>query len=101
MQEVVARTLLETPALAAALGEFDCAVLRTRDKGRRAKELVKRRLDANPVGTGEQGLDTAALLELARGQTGRDAEWALGQLARRAAAGEAVAGLTVDGVGGI
>ena len=43
----------------------------------------------------------ATLLEIARSNTPRDAEWALQQLARIALAGEPVGGLELGGVGGI
>jgi len=101
MQELVAATLLENPAAVTAdeAGRFDAAVLRGRDRGRRAKELIKRRLAAAEL----EGLklDGAALLELARGQTERDRDWAMEQLARLAMAGESIDGLTLDGIGGI
>lgn len=99
MQEVVASALLETPVPAVDVQDFDAAVLRGRDRGRRAKELVKRRLASAPA-PDLQG-EAATLLELARGRTARDKEWALEQLARLALAGETVDGLGVDGVGGI
>jgi len=73
---------------------FDREVLRTRQKARKAKELVKTRQAAAP------SVDTATLLSLARGRTPRDAEWALAELARRAVAGEQIEGITVDGVVG-
>ena len=77
--------------------EFDRGVLRARNRGRQAKEAVKARLSVpNPFGT-----DTALLLELARSGTPRDAEWALGELARLAADGQAVEGLSLEGVAGV
>jgi hypothetical protein len=99
MQETVAAALLETPALARDLRAFDRGVLRARDRGRRAKEKVKERLAATPAP--DLHADRATLLELARGQTGRDKEWAIEQLARLALAGEPVEGVAIDGVGGI
>ncbi len=68
---------------------FDRQVLRARNQGRKAKELVKRRLDA------ETSQDIPLLLELARGRSSRDAEWALGQLARLAVAGVEIEGVEV------
>ena len=73
---------------------FDRAVLRARDRGRRAKELVKARLDAQPTP------DIALLLEMARSRTPRDADWALGQLAKLALDGVEIPGFTLDGVAG-
>ena len=75
--------------------EFDRAVLRGRNRARRAKNLVQvRRAEGAPLP------DDATLLELARGKTPRDAQWALEQLARRAMKGEVV-GVEVGGVGAI
>ena len=94
MQSFVAQLLLERDVEAAPV-EFDRAVLRGRNRARRAKDLVQtRRSQSAPLP------DDATLLELARGKTPRDAEWALGQLARRALEGE-VAGVEVGGVGAI
>jgi len=65
------------------------------NRGRRAKEAVKKRQDTDAT------LDVRTLLELARGKgTPRDAEWALSQLARRALAGEKIEGFAVEGVAG-
>ena len=75
--------------------EFDRAVLRGRNRARRAKNLVQaRRTNNAPLP------DDATLLELARGKTPRDADWALQQLARRALEQE-VAGVEVGGVAAI
>ena len=75
---------------------FDAPVLRARHRARRAKELVKARLQ-RPAETP----DLAVLLELARSTNRRDREWALEQLARLALAGEAIEGFTVEGVVGV
>jgi hypothetical protein len=99
MQELVAEALLERPSLAGGAPEFDAAVLRARDKGRRAKELVKQRLSVTPPADLEHNRE--ALLELARSRTPRDAEWAMQQLARLAMSGEAVEGVDISGVGGV
>jgi hypothetical protein len=100
------RLLLDAPSDVNAV-PFDRAVLRTRGKGRRAKELVKKRLDRDAIRMAKQPedndgnvqgpnvLDTDALLELARSRSPRDAEWALMQLARRAVAGEVIKGIDV------
>lgn len=69
---------------------FDASVLRTRRRARRAKEKIKTRQEARPT------METDALLALARQTSSpRDAEWALGQLARRALAGETIEGLEI------
>ncbi len=93
-QAFVAGQLLALPAPAEQTNTFDRAVLRSRDKGRRAKELVKTRLDAQPTP------DVDLLLEMARSRTPRDADWALGQLAKLALAGVDIPGFTLDGVAG-
>lgn len=74
---------------------FDREVLRARGRGRRAKEQVKARQTETPT------VDVETLLALARGgSTPRDAEWALGQLARLALGGQPIEGFTIDGVAG-
>jgi hypothetical protein len=76
-------------------GTFRSEVLRQKNRARKAKEAVKRSEAAGPT------VDTATLLELARGSgTPRDAEWALSQLARRALAGEQIPGFALDGAAG-
>ena len=110
-RERVLRALFENPApaiqafVAERLGTsdvrvdssptFDAEVLRTTNRARDAKERIKTRQ------TAESTLDIATLLTVARGRTPRDAEWALGELARRVARGEVVEGVTVDGVVGV
>ncbi len=73
--------------------EFDAAVLRGRGRARKAKESVKRRLDQTTVESST--LETGALLELARGNTVRDREWALQQLAKRALSGQEIEGIAL------
>lgn len=94
-QAFVARELLTQPAPPERVQSFDRSVLRARDKGRRAKELVKKRMDAQPTP------DIALLLEMARSRTPRDAEWALSQLAKLALEGVEIPGFTLDGVAGV
>ena len=95
MQSFVAQLLLNRDARTREKAEpleFDRAVLRGRNRARRAKNLVQaRRTQDAPLP------DDATLLELALGKTPRDAEWALQQLARRALESE-VAGVEVGGV---
>jgi len=75
--------------------EFDRAVLRGRYRARKAKNLVqKRRTQTEPLP------DERTLLELARGRTPRDADWALTQLAKRALEAP-VDGVEISGVGAI
>lgn len=80
---------------------FDASVLKTRGRARRAKEAVKARRDLTQTGAPEySGADTATLLEVARGRTKRDKEWALQQLAQAALAGQEIDGVQVKSVGG-
>jgi hypothetical protein len=80
------------------LRSFDREVLRVRNKAREAKEMVKTRQEAIAATGGDGAVDTATLLALARGaSTPRDSDWALTQLVRRAMAGEAIEGLTIEG----
>jgi hypothetical protein len=95
VQAFVAERLLGEANGAVQHQEFDRRVLCTRDRARRAKELVKRRVAA------EGSVDDATLLELARSGTSRDAEWALGELARRAIMGAPTPDVRVEGVAGI
>ena len=98
MQSFVAQLLLNRDMRNGENAEplaFDRAVLRGRNRARRAKSLVQtRRAQGAPLP------DDATLLELARGKTPRDAQWALEQLARRAMETE-IAGVEVGGVGAI
>ena len=81
-----------------ALDQFDNRVLRTRRTGRKAKELVKSRLGtlapeaAVSIGTNQKVDDRRvhALVDMARGSSLRDGEWALQQLARLALDGYAI-----------
>ncbi len=84
--------MIERPA---ATPVFDGEVLRTTNRARVAKERIKTRQTAEPT------VDVVTLLTVARGRTPRDADWALSELARRVAAGEAIDGVTVEGVIGI
>ncbi|PQV63680.1 hypothetical protein B1R32_10919 [Abditibacterium utsteinense] len=94
MQSFVAAQLLEKPELAAP--EFDRAVLRSRFRARRAKNLIQeRRTQSAPLP------DDKTLLEIARGRTPCDAEWALSQLARRALDGAQIEGIEVGETVGI
>lgn len=80
------------------LDQFDNRVLRTRRTGRKAKELVKSRLGtlapeaAVSIGTNQTVDDrrVQALVDMARGSSLRDREWALQQLARLALDGYAI-----------
>lgn len=81
-----------------ALDQFDNRVLRTRRTGRKAKELVKSRLGTLApeatvsIGTNQKVDDrrVQALVDMARGSSLRDREWALQQLARLALDGYAI-----------
>ena len=73
--------------------EFDSAVLKSRGRARRAKNAVQNRLAQHVENSVETPLNTAALLELARGRVPRDREWALQQLARLAQSGAQIEGV--------
>jgi hypothetical protein len=87
-----------------ALERFDDRVLRTRRAGRLAKELVKRRLekrvpDAAVAIDTKQAVDDRriqALVDMARGSSLRDRDWALQQLARLALDGHHIPGVRVS-----
>jgi hypothetical protein len=99
VQELVATRLLDEPGRAEQVttGAFDRVVLRSRNRGRKVKELVKQRVSQ----AAQPAVDKATLLEMARSRTPRDAEWAWQQLARLAQAGETIEGLTIEGVNGV
>lgn len=95
VQAFVAQLLLERGPQLAETREFDRAVLRGRDRARRAKTLVQTRRSG-----GEALPDAQTLLELARGKTPRDADWAWTQLALLAQ-NEPVEGVEISGRGTI
>jgi hypothetical protein len=75
---------------------FDQVVLKTRGRARRAKEAIKKRRDVTKTASVEYSdADVAALLEVARGRTRRDRDWALQQLAQVALSGRDVEGVQV------
>lgn len=88
MQAFVAAQLKQHPELAAP--EFDRAVLRSRQRARHAKNLIHERTMQGPPLADEK-----TLLQIARGRTPRDAEWALAQLARRVLDGAQIDGVEV------
>ena len=94
MQAFVAELLASSPSSSAESAGFDGEVLRARHTARRAKEQVKARQCAAPT------VDVPTLLALARSRTPRDSEWALGQLAKLALAGQEIEGFSVSGVAG-
>lgn len=87
-----------------ALDQFDNRVLKTRRVGRRAKELVMTRLGTSaPEGTVSVGAHQRsdeqriqALIDMARGSSLRDRDWALQQLARLVLDGHPVSGVQVS-----
>ena len=95
MQAFVAELLALSPARPAESAQFDGEVLRARHTARWAKEQVKARQSAEPT------VDVPTLLALARSRTPRDSEWALGQLARLALAGQEIEGFSLSGVAGV
>jgi hypothetical protein len=96
MQAWLAENLLQDSQSANVQG-FDRVVLRTRGKARRAKEAVKTRRQQQCEYSQD---DVNALLEMARGRTARDREWALQQLAQMALSGQEIDGLKVENIGG-
>ena len=94
MQAFVAELLASSPSSSAGSAGFDGEVLRARHTARRAKEKIKARQSAAPT------VDIPTLLALARSRTPRDSEWAWGQLAKLALAGQEIEGFSVSGVAG-
>lgn len=96
--ELVAQRAVDLePAEGDRLSGFDHRVMAASGGSRRAKEAVKERLDGL---TAENGLASPerinTLLEIARGNTLRDREWALRKLAELALAGVEIDGLEVS-----
>ncbi len=82
IQKYVAELLVRYPDAQKRMKRFDEAVLRTKNKGRKTKELVKERLENTLA------VDPKALLRMAKGKNKKDAEWAILQLTKMAIAGE-------------
>ncbi|MEZ4885475.1 MAG: hypothetical protein R3E32_12155 [Chitinophagales bacterium] len=93
IQEFVAQTLADKKdAKEEFVQYFDNSVLRSRNKGRKVKELVKSRLQE----VDSKNLDKKTLMELARSRNTQDREWAIEQLTKLALAGEEVEGFGVS-----
>jgi hypothetical protein len=69
---------------------FDKEILRHKNKSRKAKNLVKERLEQN------LNIDSQTLLEIARSNNRQEAEWAIVQLTKKALAGEEITGFELD-----
>ncbi|MGB0931130.1 MAG: hypothetical protein ACPGVB_10160 [Chitinophagales bacterium] len=93
IQEFVAKSLVEKKEVKEDFIQyFDKSVLRSRNKGRKVKELVKSRLQ----GLDSENVDSKTLMELARSRNVQDREWAIKQLTKMALAGEEVEGFLVN-----
>lgn len=92
IQEFVAKALADKKAVKEDFVQyFDKSVLRSRNKGRKVKEMVKSRLQEVDL----KNLDTKTLMELARSRNTKDREWAIAQLTKMALAGEEVEGFVI------
>ena len=82
IREYVAKKANSDKDLLPDIREFDLAVLRSRNIGRKVKDMVKHRLGENPKITGQShALYQKAFAELAAGLVRNDKEWAIQQLA--------------------
>jgi hypothetical protein len=95
MQAWLAEHLLKDAA-SVDVSAFDQSVLKTRGRARRAKEAVKARRGTTIEYSNDE---VAALLDVARGRTTRDREWALQQLAQVALSGREVEGVVLNELG--
>lgn len=96
MQAWLAEHLLKDAA-SVDVSAFDQSILKTRGRARRAKEAVKARRDVTKTTVIEYSNDDiATLLDVARGRTLRDKEWALQQLAQVALNGREVEGVALN-----
>ncbi len=89
VHHLVSEALLAQPLDQPFVQRFDREILRMQNRGRRAKEHVKRRQEQNP------SLPTEVLLEMARSGGRQEAEWAVWQLTQRRLAGESIAGFDI------
>lgn len=85
VQHFVAQELEKQPQ-GEFIERFDQEILRRKYKARKAKEVVKKRLDKNLDSS------TSTLLELLKFGSKKDREWAIVQLTRKALAGEEIEG---------
>ncbi|TAF64791.1 MAG: hypothetical protein EAZ55_10325 [Cytophagales bacterium] len=72
------------------VAQFDKEMLRMRNKNRKAKENIKKRIAQNLT------TDTELLLELAESHTKKEAEWAIVQIAKKVLAGEVIEEVTIE-----
>lgn len=84
IQEFVAEKLKANKIKQNFSRNFDRSVLRTKNQSRKAKELIKNRIES------DLDVHPDTLLELARGHNQRDKEWALEQLMKLVLKGEEV-----------
>ncbi len=91
MQAWLAEHLLKD-VTSVEVSAFDQSVLKTRGRARRAKEAVKTRRGTTIEYSNDE---IKSLLDVARGRTKRDKEWALQQLAQVALPGREIEGLVV------
>lgn len=94
IQKFVAEVLAEQAAAivepAPYIKTFDKTLLRTKNRSRKAKEMVKNRLENNLK------VNPETLLEVARGQNQTDREWAILQLTKLALSGEEIEGFSLS-----
>lgn len=69
---------------------FDKEILRMKNRSREAKEKIKLRVETTLE------IDAATLLEIARSQVKKDAEWAIEQLTKKVLSGEEIEGFVLD-----
>lgn len=90
IQEFVAKQLKEQATKEEFVRTFDKGVLRTKNQSRKAKQIIKQRLEEN------LDVDAETLVELARGKNKKDAEWAVLQLTKLALSGQETAAFELD-----
>jgi len=70
--------------------QFDSEVLRMKNRSRKAKETVKKRIENS------MNISPEVLLEMAKSSTKQDAEWAIAQLAKLSLSGEEIEGFSLQ-----
>jgi len=76
VQTFVAQEITKQNINSTFVKSFDRSILRNKQRSRKAKETVKKRIEKNLK------IDVSTLLEMSRGRNKKDAEWAIQQLTK-------------------
>jgi len=76
VQTFVAEEITKQELNSTFVKSFDRSILRNKQRSRKAKETVKKRIENNLQ------IDVSTLLEMSRGRNKKDSEWAIQQLTK-------------------